>query len=274
MLLSLLSIVNAVLIVVPFLSGAGREVVIVMETLLTPVFLVDFLVRLARSRPRATYLVREFGWADLLAIVPLLRVFRLFRVVIVVRQLQARGPAQIAEDLSVTRAAATFFTTIFLVIVVLEVSGMLILDAENGIEGANIEDAERRAVVGLRDHHDRGLRRPVPRDAPGPDHRHLPPDRGRGPLQRVHGLHRERLPHTPTPPPAPPAPRPAWRTAGRAGRDPPPHGRAGRPLARAAGQARRPGAGARGAPRRRRRAGAVAGASEDADTSEDRTRAR
>ena len=33
----MLSIVNAVLIVVPFLSGAGREVVIVMEMLLTPV---------------------------------------------------------------------------------------------------------------------------------------------------------------------------------------------------------------------------------------------
>jgi voltage-gated potassium channel len=138
-LLSLLSIVNAVLIVVPFLSGAGREVIIVMEALLTPFFLVDFLLRLARSRPRAAYLVHAFGWADLLAIVPLLRVFRLFRVVVVVRQLQTRGPAQIADDLLVSRASATFFTTIFLVIVVLEVSGMLILDAENGIAGANIE---------------------------------------------------------------------------------------------------------------------------------------
>jgi voltage-gated potassium channel len=137
-LLSLLSIINTILILVPFLSGAGREVVIVMETLLTPVFLIDFLVRLSRSRPRATYLLREFGWADLLAIVPLFRVFRLFRVVIVVRRLQARGPAQVAEDLSVTRAAATFFMTIFLVIIVLELSGMLILDAESGIEGANI----------------------------------------------------------------------------------------------------------------------------------------
>ena len=57
---------------------------------------------------------------------------------VVVRHLQARGPAQIGEDLSVSRAAATFFTTIFLVIVVLELSGMLILDAEGGIEGANI----------------------------------------------------------------------------------------------------------------------------------------
>jgi voltage-gated potassium channel len=138
-LLSLLSIVNAVLIVVPFLSGAGREVVIVMETLLTPVFLIDFLLRLAKSRPRVAYLVHAFGWADLLAIVPLLRIFRLFRVVAVVRQLQARGPARIADDLLVNRAAATFFTTIFLVIVVLEVSGMLILDAESGIPGANIE---------------------------------------------------------------------------------------------------------------------------------------
>ena len=137
-LLSLLSIVNAILIIVPFLSGAGREVVIVMETLLTPLFLVDFLLRLAKSRPRTAYLVHAFGWADLLAIVPMLRVFRLFRVVVVVRQLQTRGPARIADDLLVNRAAATFFTTIFLVIVVLEVSGMLILDAEGGIEGANI----------------------------------------------------------------------------------------------------------------------------------------
>lgn len=138
-LLSLLSIVNAVLIIVPFLSDAGRAVVIVMETLLTPVFLIDFLLRLAKSRPRTAYLVRAFGWADLLAIVPLFRVFRLFRVVVVVRQLQTRGPAHIADDLLASRAAATFFTTIFLVIVVLEVSGMLILDAESGIAGANIK---------------------------------------------------------------------------------------------------------------------------------------
>ena len=62
-----------------------------METLLTPVFLVDFLVRLARSRPRTAYLVHAFGWADLLAIFPLLRVFRLFRVVVVIRRLQAPG---------------------------------------------------------------------------------------------------------------------------------------------------------------------------------------
>jgi voltage-gated potassium channel len=138
-LLSLLSIVNAILIIVPFLSGAGREVIIVMETVLTPVFLIDFLLRLARSRPRTAYLLHAFGWADLLAIVPMLRVFRLFRVVVVVRQLQTRGPARIADDLLVSRASATFYTTIFLVIVVLEVSGMLILDAESGIAGANIE---------------------------------------------------------------------------------------------------------------------------------------
>ena len=139
LLLSFLSIFNAVLIVIPFLSGAGREVVIVMETLLTPVFLLDFVLRLTGSRPRRVYLLHAFGWADLLAIVPLLRFFRLFRVVVVIHHLEARGPAQIAEDLSVSRASATFFTTIFLVIVVLEVSGMLILDAEGGIEGANIK---------------------------------------------------------------------------------------------------------------------------------------
>ena len=137
-LLSLLSIVNAVLILAPFLSGPGREVVIVMETLLTPFFLVDFLVRLRRSRPRRAYLVHAFGWADLLAILPLLRIFRLFRVVIVIRSMQARGPAEIAADLSASRASATCLTTIFLVIAVLELAGMLILDAEKGVAGANI----------------------------------------------------------------------------------------------------------------------------------------
>ena len=204
-LLSLLSIVNAVLILVPFLSGAGREVVIVMETLLTPFFLVDFLLRLADpdrgARTSSTPSAGRTSWRSF----PLLRVFRLFRVVVVVRALQARGPAQIADDLIVSRAAATFFTTIFLVIVVLEVSGMLILDAERGHRGRQHQDAERRAVVGLRDHHDRGLRRPVPRDAAGPDHRHLPPDGGRGALQRLHRLHRERVSRSPAPPPAAPA---------------------------------------------------------------------
>jgi voltage-gated potassium channel Kch len=137
-LLTLLSTMNLVLVLVPIMSGAGRQVVIAVELILTPIFLGDFLLRLATTRSRRGYLVRGWGWTDLLAAVPFLAVFRLFHVAAVVRALRSRGPGAILEELSVSRASATFYFTIFLVILVLELSGALVLDAEAGDASANI----------------------------------------------------------------------------------------------------------------------------------------
>ena len=137
-LLTLLSTLNLVLVLAPFMSGAGRQVVIAVELILSPIFLADFLLRLVTTRSRRGYLVRGWGWTDLLAVVPFLAVFRLLHVAAVVRTLRSRGPGAILEELSVARASATFYLTIFLVLFVLEMSGALVLDAEAGAAGANI----------------------------------------------------------------------------------------------------------------------------------------
>ncbi len=70
--------------------------------------------------------------------VPFLAVFRLLHVAAVVRALRSRGPGAILEELYISRASATFYLTIFLVLFVLEMSGALVLDAEAGAAGANI----------------------------------------------------------------------------------------------------------------------------------------
>ncbi len=137
--LTLLSTVNLVLVLAPFVSGEGRQVVIAVELILAPIFLGDFLLRLATTRSRRGYFLRGWGWTDLLAAVPFLAAFRLLHVAAVVRALRSRGPGSIVEELYVARASATFYLTIFLVLFVLEMSGALVLDAEAGAAGANIK---------------------------------------------------------------------------------------------------------------------------------------
>jgi voltage-gated potassium channel len=137
-LLTLLSTLNLVLVLAPAMSGAGHQVIIAVELILAPIFLGDFLLRLATTRSRRTYFFRAWGWTDLLAAVPFLAAFRLLHVAAVVRALRTRGQGAILEELYVARASATFYLTIFLVIFVLEMSGALVLDAEAGAAGANI----------------------------------------------------------------------------------------------------------------------------------------
>ncbi len=137
-LLTLLSTVNLVVLLLP-LEGAGKQVVFAVDLVLAPIFLVDFLVRLATAQSRRGYIVRGWGWTDLLAVSPVLRTFRLMHVAAVVRELRSRGTGTIAEELYVSRAAATFFVTIFMVLVVLEAAGALVLNAEAGAAAANIK---------------------------------------------------------------------------------------------------------------------------------------
>lgn len=66
------------LVVVGWLPPSGQQVVLITDAVLSPFSLTDFLHRIARSHPRRRYLIREWGCADLLAIFPLMRIFRLF----------------------------------------------------------------------------------------------------------------------------------------------------------------------------------------------------
>src|SRR4051794_3329455 len=82
--LSILSIVNLVLLYAVQETSLDT-VLTVMNAVFSVVFVADFLYRIVTAPSAAAYFFKHFGWADLLASVPLaqfkiLRVFRLIRV--------------------------------------------------------------------------------------------------------------------------------------------------------------------------------------------------
>jgi voltage-gated potassium channel len=141
LLVSALSIVNAVIVITGALEGPARDVVVLMETALTPILAFDFLYRLLTAPSRSTYVLRLWGWADLLAAVPGLGMFRVFRMVRVVRLLRGVGREWVASEVLDRRPIAIFLLTIFLVFVVVEVAGASVFVAESSNPDANITTA-------------------------------------------------------------------------------------------------------------------------------------
>ena len=137
LLLSALAIANLAIALLAR-TAQIREVAILIETMIAPVFLFDFVYRLATAPSRRAYLVPHFGWADLLAVVPLLRLFRIFRMARVLQLLRREGRDRWVRDLVVSRVQATFLVTMFLVVAVVEVAGMGVFIAEGNVETANI----------------------------------------------------------------------------------------------------------------------------------------
>ena len=137
--LSVLSIVNIVLLVAiddPNLTSVLRA----MNLLFSVIFLGDFTFRLLTAESKSRYFFREFGWADLLASLPveqakILRVFRLFRVV---RLLRASGTKNIARSLIKDRAGSALYLLLIMGILVLEFGSLAVLRIEQNAVDANI----------------------------------------------------------------------------------------------------------------------------------------
>lgn len=140
LLLSMLAIVNSVIVLLP-LAGPIRQVAFVTDVILMPFFLFDFLYRLTTAASKERYVVHGLGWADLIAVVPLLSFFRAFRVARVVRLLRRHGVQQTLGDLDGSRATTTFFITVFLTLAVVEFSGMAVYLVEGSARGSNIHSA-------------------------------------------------------------------------------------------------------------------------------------
>ncbi len=145
---SVLSVFNVVIVVLTQPSIV-QQVALLMDLLLTPVFIFDFVFRLVTAPSKRGYFLRDWGWADMVAIVPMLRVFRVFRIGSVVRLVRAYGGRQIVRGLIVGRATATFFLTVFMVMVVVEFAGMGVYYAEYAAPGANIVTAGDAVWWGL-----------------------------------------------------------------------------------------------------------------------------
>ena len=140
LLLGVLSVVNTAVVLLP-LGGNVQQVALLVDGLIAPVFLIDFIYRLRTSPSRRRYVIRQFGWADLLSVIPTFGLLRIFRIVRVSRLLRAHGGPAMARELDRTRALATFLLTLFLVVVVVEFAGMAIYVVESGEPGGNIKNA-------------------------------------------------------------------------------------------------------------------------------------
>ncbi len=145
---SILSVFNVVIVLLsPW--QVVQQVAVLMDVALTPIFLFDFVYRLVPAPSKRDYFLGDWGWADMVAIFPLLRMFRLFRIVEALRLVREYGGRRLIRVIIAGRASATFFLTMFMTIVVVEFAGMAVYYAERDAAGANIVSAGDAVWWGL-----------------------------------------------------------------------------------------------------------------------------
>ena len=141
--LSVLSIVNLVVMYVWLEDPNLQNILQAMNAVLSAVFVADFIYRISTAASRSDYFFRQYGWADLLASVPLaqLKVLRVFRLLRVYRLLHEIGGRKVVRSLIDDRAGSALFTLLMAGILVLEFGSLGVLRIEQYAEGANITTA-------------------------------------------------------------------------------------------------------------------------------------
>jgi voltage-gated potassium channel Kch len=141
--LSILSIFNLVLSTVFRQAQSLQYVVLVMNAFFMPIFLGDFLYRFFTADSKSGYFFRNFGWADLLSSLPFpqLKILRMFRLWRVIRLIRNFGLRNLAHEFIDNRAGNALLTVVFLVFCVLEFGSLAVLAAEESSPDANITNA-------------------------------------------------------------------------------------------------------------------------------------
>jgi voltage-gated potassium channel len=138
---SILSVFNMLLAYIPGVDQDALNVVALIKAVLTLLFIFDFGLRLATAPSRSHYFIRDYGWADLLAVIPALRIFRLFRIYKAYRIIHKYGGRYILSYLSNNRAASALYILVVMVILIIESGGFMVLQAERAAASANIQSA-------------------------------------------------------------------------------------------------------------------------------------
>lgn len=138
-LLSILSIVDMFLVWLPGLGEASKQVVVIFQTAITFIFIFDFCYRFFTAESKSQYFIREWGWADLLACIPNLRILRFFRIFRVYRLMRDIGVQTIKDQLLYDRAGSILYLTIFLGLVIIQTASVLVLNVEAANPEANIQ---------------------------------------------------------------------------------------------------------------------------------------
>jgi voltage-gated potassium channel len=138
------SIINLVIVVLGPRMGTNEsllEVIYIINAILTIFFIIDFSYRFLTTDSKKNYFFRNWGWTDLLACIPTFRIFRLFRIVKAVRLMRIFGLKNMMYEIVDNRAGSALYLSIFGIIMVAEVAGVVVLNAELKDPAANIVDA-------------------------------------------------------------------------------------------------------------------------------------
>ncbi len=139
---SMLSVFN--LAVVWFPRNPDIDMVfIIMDAILTFIFVADLLRRMVVADSARRYLGPGWGWLDALAAFPILRILRIVRIVRTMRVLERLGgPVSAFKAFFSNRAAGGLLSVLLMSLLVMEFGALLMLMVERGAPGATIENAE------------------------------------------------------------------------------------------------------------------------------------
>jgi voltage-gated potassium channel len=144
--LTVFSLAIMVLLLLP-LAPAERELLLVYDNAVCVIFLIDFAMNLAGSKPKRAYFISQRGWLDLLGSIPsfgffpiggLLRLARLSRLARITRLLRGQAGKDLVIDVLANRGQYATFITILMAGIVLSVASMLVLQFESRDPDANI----------------------------------------------------------------------------------------------------------------------------------------
>jgi voltage-gated potassium channel len=139
-LITLLSIGNAIALL--FMdSPQSREVIYIVDTCISVFLLADFFYRLYRSPDRWLYFTRFYGWLVFIGSlpIPILRLARLLATILAFRKYRRSDFQEAGRMVIENRAQSTLYFILLLAIVVLEISSVAVLNAEQAAANANIQ---------------------------------------------------------------------------------------------------------------------------------------
>ena len=145
--LTVFSLAIMVLQLLP-VTPAEQDLLLLYDNAVCVIFLIDFAMNLAGSKPKRAYFIGQRGWLDLLGSIPtlgflritgLLRLARLSRLFRITRLLRGQAGKDLVLDVLANRGQYATFITILMAGIVLSIGSILVLEFESRVPGGNIQ---------------------------------------------------------------------------------------------------------------------------------------
>ena len=137
------STLNLVLLILP-LHAYQTRVVLIIDSIVGLLFLLDFFYRLLTAHNKRRYFIREYGWLDLMAGFPLpgFRLAKLLRLRPTIKGWRQQGLLGAIHRTSSNRATVALLIAVFCTFLVVQFGSMLVIGPEQRADDSNIHSAE------------------------------------------------------------------------------------------------------------------------------------